>query len=181
MCLALTYIWIFPWSLFCHHIYTYIHMILFIILLQGLLYRYRRSPIGCLIILGHFPQESPMFSGSCAENDLQLESSYRSSPPRVHTGDIFIIFHFIPICICIHKLYHYSFLCIHITYGIFSKKFLNLFLPSCVYVYAHHICIIFLYIHVTYREFVNFLPELCRAHICMYKCTLYFDCIFIFI
>ena len=43
----------------------------------------RRRPTGCLIVIGHFSQKSPVNSGSLAKNDLQLKASYGFSLPCI--------------------------------------------------------------------------------------------------
>jgi len=42
----------------------------------------------CVCDISHFPQKSPIISGSFAKRDLKLEASYASSPPCTYQRDI---------------------------------------------------------------------------------------------
>jgi len=72
-----------------------------------------RKTIGCLIVICHFPQKSPIISGSFAKIDLQLKASYGSLPPLMFT-------------------------LIHIFADI---HYIHMYILSITYVYTHeHIC-----------------------------------------
>jgi len=51
-----------------------------------------RRPIGCLIIIGHYPQKSPIISGSFAKNDMRRKASNGSSPPCTLNVCKYVIF-----------------------------------------------------------------------------------------
>ena len=74
ICLYLNYIYICTF----YHISTYVYVYTYV--KDSVCTTWWRRLIGCLIFRGHFPQKSPMDSGSSAERDLQLKASYASSP-----------------------------------------------------------------------------------------------------
>ena len=70
--------------------------------------------IGCLIFIGHFPQKSPIISGSFAKNDLQLKVSCGSGNPVVRVAECCSVLPRVlqcAICVAVHVAVHVA-LCV---------------------------------------------------------------------
>jgi len=126
------------------HLYTRIHLYAHIHLYtQVYIYIYvcteRCRVRGSLIFTGHFPQKSPITSGSSAKNDLQLGGSYESSPPCSFLAD-FLTGH---VYMYIY-VYIFTFTCFHVSILRRTRH-----VCTCIYLHTYiFICMhIYIYIH----------------------------------
>ena len=76
---------------FVHSEIQFSHASLLCVSLLCVCTRWRRHT-GCLIFVGHFPQKSPMISGSFAENDQRLKAFYDATPPCTSTDATIVYF-----------------------------------------------------------------------------------------
>jgi len=83
-----------------------------------------RRPIECLVCIGHFPQKSPIISGSCAEKVLQLKAPYGSSPL---CGTYICAIVLISVCV-----YDVCIMCVSCGYDVCVLMFV-MCVCSCVY------------------------------------------------
>jgi len=167
-----------------HRVHIYMYTIYSVHICMSLyIYRGWRRLIGSLILIGHFPQKSTIFSGSFVENDLQLRGSYESSPPcSVHicmyTVSLYIysvhICMYIYVCLCTYMYVH---ICM---YTVTSCGPLYMYIHICtlsLYIYSVHIC---MYIYVCLCTYIVYI-YVCTRCLCTYIVYIYTICTYIYV